>query len=92
MKLYPDDYVDSDGNLIEKLGHFIHSGLVHELPTAAVEHHLQRRAAKAGEAMAVGVKEEDEDDNKGDDDEGERMAEDVKEEVEPNPKKFRRGA
>ena len=76
---YPEDYVDGDGNLDEQAGRFIYSGLIHELPTAAVEHHLQRRADKAGEGMAVGVKEEDEDEG------DKKLAEDnaftVKEEV-----------
>ena len=84
---YPEDYVDDDGNLNEQAGRFIYSGLIHELPTAAVEHHLQRRADKAGEGMAemncllplTPIKEDDEDEG------DKKLAEDnaftVKEEV-----------
>ena len=56
-----EEYVDDDGNLDERHGTFIYSGLVHELPWAAIERQLQRMADKAEDAMAIDVEEEDED-------------------------------
>ena len=76
MKRYPDDYVDSDGNLLEDQGHFIWSGLVHEMPNPFMPNLLTRETEKG-----IEVKEENETENNTDA-EGEGTVEDVKDEIE----------